>query len=271
MLNFSKWMNESRRIDKEIPMRKVAWNTTVEKIVFPKGRYDTHLLPVFPSMFEQTGGREIKCFHITGPWNFKNLVRLQHSKRSISAATKINSDFVNYGVSGSGIIAIISGNLLLGGTTDLGTIPDQNGHRWIPARNLGWAGPLAQKKVEEMQQKILSRYGIRNVSFKDVPQKVSEEVKNKIISEYINESKKIWDEIIGHVRSKEEEIRKLEFNSQSNEVLINNINIEFVLVTADYDEIVEPICKKSGIQYLYLNRGEAIRWLEVFIKQDQSS
>jgi hypothetical protein len=268
MTNFKNWL-ESRRVDKEIPMSKVVWNTTVEKIIFTKDRHDNHLLPIFPSMFENIG--RIQGFHITGPWNFQNLVRLQHSKRTISAATKINPDFVKYGVSGSGIIAILSGDFLLGGASDLGTIPDQNGHRWISAKNLGWAGPLAYKKVEELQQEILNNYGLRNISFKDVPEKVSEEIKNRIIAEYIDKSKKIWDEIIGSVRSKEEEIKKLEFNGESNEVLLNNINIDFVLVTEDYDHIVEPICKRNGIQYLYLNREQALKWLATFIRQNQAN
>lgn len=278
-LHFSNWLNEIRRIDREIPTSSVLWSSKVEDLVFGKTSHfgkDSFLLPVFPSL-TKIYNSPIECFHITNPRNFSKLIKLQHSKRSVSCATALDNGLINYGISGSGVIAYLSGELLLGGLGDLGTVPDEHGHRWISSSSFSYVqnpsdrflGRLVGLRADELQRNIIKKYKLGNVFFKDVPNIVDAVTKNKIISDYINGTKNIWKEIGPYINKHKDLATKFSYGEGSNEVLVNNIEILFVIITNDPDGVVEETCKENNIEFRNFNRGEAVNWLKLFIQSKQ--
>lgn len=288
MKSFNEWINESNKID----MSGVAWRSSVIDLIFiKKGNW----IPIFPSMMKKLS-KPIKCFHITNPNNLTNLIALQHSRKSISCSTTLDDHLINWGTGpnayfddSSGIIVCLSGNLLVGGNKDIMSVPDTNGNRWLEAKNFKhiptankldhapeFLGYLANLRIENLKRKLILKYnppifraiprydpdfsGVAN--WIDIPSFVNKETMNKIINDYIEESKKIWEEIASYINNEHLFDLKLSSDRESteyNEVLVNNIKIIKVLISKDPKGIAESACKKNGIDYILVDKRKGVK------------
>ncbi len=73
-----------------------------------------------------------EAFRYLGYDSIKQLFKIQNKLNTISTTKTISSRiFTERIYTGSGIVAIISGNYLVGTQNDLGSMPDKNGNRWL--------------------------------------------------------------------------------------------------------------------------------------------
>lgn len=286
-MNFKEWynFNELRKVDTKVSNNDVKWKTSVRALVFGADYENNsssslrtgNYLPIFPSFLSKLS-QPIKCFHITSPNNFPKLIMLQHSKRSISCSTVLDRNTIKRGIHGNGVIVHLSGNLLIGGMNDLMSIPDANGHRWINARRLDFIptdghqklGELVTTRIFNLKMNLFKKYNLKATygihDFAEIQLVANNDIINKIIKEYIDESKKIWEEIIkiidvaslkkSRISEPDYERSTLSVGTDYNEILVNNITILYVIIANDPDNIVEDICNKNRIRHIRVNKDE---------------
>lgn len=295
MKGFKEWLNEVRKIDTKIDTGDISWRTSIVTLIFHGRPSDStevgsisvqgkniqkgNWIPVFPSMLEKIS-RRINCFHVTSAINFPRLVMLQHSKRPISCATVLNHVLIHGGVrSGSGVVVRLSGNLLIGSHHDMLSVPDSSGHRWIEASSFA-SIPIVNKfkrslsnlvssKIEDLKKRLIKKYKLGNIDFFDIPFIVNKEMLNKIISDYIEGSKKIWEGIVKFIDTEPLNHQFIgdRYGRSFNEIIVNNIDILNVLIIRDPpkfpgnevpEDFIESICKKNNIKYTYVYRRELV-------------
>ena len=93
-------------------------------------------IPMFPKVMKQImGDTPITVFHNLDSDSIKNkLSKVVGSKKSISTFTSDKSNRLSTGggvQTGGGIVLEIEGKVLVAGTEDLGSVPDEAGRRWI--------------------------------------------------------------------------------------------------------------------------------------------
>ena len=99
-------------------------------------------IPIFPKVMKQImGDTPITVFHNLDPDSIKNkLSKVIGSKKSISAYTSDTSNTlaVGSGVQTSGgVVLEVKGKVLVAGTEDLGSVPDEAGRRWLHPSTFG--------------------------------------------------------------------------------------------------------------------------------------
>ena len=100
-------------------------------------------IPVYPKVMKQImGDVPITTFHNLDWYNAKVMLpKVLGSKKSVSSYTALDKDInmtKGSGVqTGGGIVLEIEGKVLIAGTEDLGSVPDESGRRWINPSILG--------------------------------------------------------------------------------------------------------------------------------------
>lgn len=308
-LNFSNYFNEIRKVYTKISINNILHKTSIENIVFDKGGIK-YTLPVFPSLLNSA--TTVNCFHVTGKdqayrdidgisSKLSRLIALQGSKRPISCATTIDKSLITHGISGSGIILYLRGDLLIGGFADLATVPDENGQRWIGAdsfnyiptksdNNGNWLYSLVRLRIIEARKSITQKYlrymskipltkiGMGNPKkaewilepgWEYIPNFTSKEIIADIIKDYIQECRKVWVEAAKFI-DYEKAIRN--DHETSNEVLVNNIKINFVTITSnaatksEFKHLIKNLGGQNNIKFYYIETSEVFNWLKEFTK-----
>ena len=99
-------------------------------------------IPMTPKVMQQImGDTPITVFHNLDPDSIKNkLSQVIGSKKSISSYTTDTEGHLTMGggvqTSGGGVLGV-EGKVLVAGTEDLGSVPDEAGRRWIAPSTLG--------------------------------------------------------------------------------------------------------------------------------------
>ena len=100
-------------------------------------------IPMYPKVMKQImGDVPITTFHNLDWYNAKVMLpKVLGSKKSVSSYTALDKDInmtKGSGVqTGGGIVLEIEGKVLIAGTEDLGSVPDESGRRWINPSILG--------------------------------------------------------------------------------------------------------------------------------------
>jgi hypothetical protein len=116
-------------------------------------------IPMTPKVMKQImGGTPITAFHNVDWLNAKkNIPKIIGKKKSISTFTADTSNRLSMGggvQTIGGIVLQVQGKVLVAGTEDLGSVPDEAGRRWISTDALGKIIGMPQFKGEGGSQKF---------------------------------------------------------------------------------------------------------------------
>ena len=109
-------------------------------------------IPMTPKVMKQImGDTPITTFHNLNWFSIKKqLPKVIGTKKSISTYTGDTSNRLSMGggvQTGGGVVLEVEGKVLVAGTEDLGSVPDESGRRWIHPNSLGKI--LGMKELEK--------------------------------------------------------------------------------------------------------------------------
>ena len=213
-----------------------AWTESLSTMLFDLRRAGLKdvMIPLSPSILKRIWPKPPRTtvFHLTDYSGIQKLIKLQGSKKSISAFFNITARAIDDGVvTEGGYVAELIGDILIAGPDDLSTQPDKTGRRWITLSTLlnpidlaqggdGIGGGAKLKGIEddinEMMIEIIMQYA-------DDPQYMPDTNKSWIAlrQEYLNE-KKILSQIIRDYIDGMEKIMK-KYSSKLKSVLLGYI------------------------------------------------
>lgn len=83
-------------------------------------------------------GERVNAFHITSIQKLDQLKAVQGTKKSISCMTRIPKESIHMSIDGvwhSGVMFYVEGTLMVKGTSDIASEPDEQGRRWASIKN----------------------------------------------------------------------------------------------------------------------------------------
>ena len=116
--------------------RSIQWQLPVSSLMFniiPDSTVRGPMIPITKKRMADIMSvpTEERAIHVTDVDGLMQLIETQNSKKSISVATHANAYFLKHGVWRNGVICLMEGDMLLAGDTDIMSIPDKSGIRWI--------------------------------------------------------------------------------------------------------------------------------------------
>lgn len=77
------------------------------------------------------------ALHVTNEEGYRALLGIQKTKKALSVSTEFTSSFVDGGVWRSGVDCLLYGQILVEADSDIMSVPDIGGRRWVPVGYLG--------------------------------------------------------------------------------------------------------------------------------------
>ena len=222
-------------------------------------------IPMTPkTMKEIMGDTPITVFHNLNPDSIKNkLSKVVGKKKSISTYTTDTEGHLSVGggvQTGGGVVLEVEGKVLVAGTEDLGSVPDEAGRRWIHPNTFGkivgmkqfeggGGGIYYRKHLYNMDKKledILYKYKTSLLVMPSDPPDVKKRFplfdnkqKAELIKTYINASnkfllkmkKKIKDSFMDNVNNPK--ITKFMSQLGYNELLVYDIKVKDAYIVID--------------------------------------
>ena len=139
-------------------------------------------LPLTPKIAKALYDTKKTVFHITDPLRILDLKKLIKSKKSISSFSEMHryklSDMGGVQTSG-GLLLQIEGNLVLSADTDIMSMPDEQGRRWI-SEDYMYDQNRFFKHLREIIADISEEYNLNGAGWYG-----DKQLKRTFISEYI--------------------------------------------------------------------------------------
>jgi hypothetical protein len=178
-------------------------------------------------------GKTIRSFHITSLDKLNQLKSMEGTKKSLSTMTRYSSKELYQNLKaqwGGCILCYLEGNIVIKSRTDIMSIPDDNGRRWINFSNAGNTNSLSLyhefKKFIDHELKFL-RDEIKKANLED---DFSDELNIKrdiYIKKYINLAKKFAQLNSSEILAKlgGQNLHYSDEVGSSDEIIINNIKL----------------------------------------------
>ena len=214
-----------------------------------------HYIPMYPKIMKQImGDTPITTFHNLDWFAIKNqLPKVLNSKKSVSSYTSTTSQALLTGAgvqTKGGIVLELEGKVLVAGTEDLASVPDESGRRWLAPSifgNLtgmkqftGGAGELYYKKnlymIDKKLEDLLWRYQTSLLTMNTEEQKkfplYNNKQKAELIKRWIDASnkfllknkKKIKDSFMKNVNNPKVTEKQSKYGY--NELLVYDIKVK---------------------------------------------
>ena len=138
----------------------VAWQQSTSKMVFDFDHQFSVKIPVSSAILDKVFPDKIRTtvFHITDVSKVEKLVRLQKKQKTISAFFFMNTNYLTMGIkTGGGVVAELDGNIVVSTASDIMSMPDKTGRRWIEVATLSqFVG--VEKDVANVIKNIADKY-----------------------------------------------------------------------------------------------------------------
>jgi hypothetical protein len=130
---------------------EVAWQQSTSQMVFDFGNKFSIKIPVSSAILDKVFPDKIKTtvFHVTNIKGGENLIKLQKKKKTISSFFFMDTSYLIQGVKGGGgVIAELDGNVVVSAKSDIMSMPDKTGRRWIELGTLAEYGAIEDDAVD---------------------------------------------------------------------------------------------------------------------------
>jgi len=223
-----------------------------------------NFIPMYPKIMKQImGDVPITTFHNLDWHSVKNkLPKVIGSKKSVSSYTALqkNTNMTKGGgvQTKGGIVLELEGKVLIAGTEDLGSVPDESGRRWIAPSYFGNITGMKQftldgggfyfkkslYKYDKKLEDILWRYNTSLLTMNAEEQQkfplYSGKQKADLIKRYIDASnkfllankKKIKDTFTKNINNPK--VKNDRFTYEWNELLVYDIKVKDAYIVLDY-------------------------------------
>jgi len=139
---------------------EIAWQQSTSKMVFDFGNEYSIKIPVSSAILDKVLPDKIRTtvFHVTDIKGGENLIKLQNKKKTISAFFFMDTSYLMQGVkAGGGTIAELDGNIVVSADSDIMSMPDKQGRRWIELGTLARFGSI-EKDAVDVIHKLSDKY-----------------------------------------------------------------------------------------------------------------
>jgi hypothetical protein len=130
---------------------EVAWQQSTSKMIFDFGNKFSIKIPVSSAILDKIFPDKIRTtvFHVTDIKGGENLIKLQKKKKTISSFFFMDTSYLIQGVKGGGgVIAELDGNVVVSAKSDIMSMPDKTGRRWIELGTLSQYGAIEDDAVD---------------------------------------------------------------------------------------------------------------------------
>ena len=130
----------------------VAWQQSASAMVFDFGEKYAIKIPVSSTILDKIFPDKIRTtvFHVTDIKGGENLIKLQNKKKSVSAFFFMDTSYLMQGIKSNngGTIAELDGNVIVSADSDIMSMPDKQGRRWIELVSFSQYGAIEDDAVD---------------------------------------------------------------------------------------------------------------------------
>ena len=141
-------------------LKEVAWQQSASKMIFNFDHQFSVQIPVSSAILDKVFPDKIRTtvFHVTDVTKVEKLVRLQKKQKTISAFFFMDTNYLTMGIkTGGGVVAELDGNIVVSAESDIMSVPDKTGRRWIEVAHLSRFVGL-EKDVANVIKNIADKY-----------------------------------------------------------------------------------------------------------------
>ena len=139
---------------------EVAWQQSTSKMIFDFGDKFSIKIPVSSAILDKVFPDKIKTtvFHLTDVTKVEKLIRLQKKQKMVSSFFFMDTNYLTMGIkTGGGVVAELDGNVVVSAKSDIMSMPDKTGRRWIELGTLAEFGAIEDDAVD-MIYKLGDKY-----------------------------------------------------------------------------------------------------------------
>ena len=130
----------------------VAWQQSASKMVFDFDHQFSVKIPVSSVILDKVFPDKIRTtvFHITDIKGINSLMKLQKKQKTISAFFFMDTSYLMQGIKSNngGTIAELDGNVIVSAESDIMSMPDKQGRRWIELVSFSQYGAIEDDAVD---------------------------------------------------------------------------------------------------------------------------
>ena len=173
---------------------EVAWLQSTSKMVFDFGQISSMKIPLTSKTMTWIFNVQlprVTVFHVTGSAGFNNLKRMQNKKKSISAFFNMHASFIDSGIkTEGGLVAELDANILMSSKSDIMSMPDKTGRRWVELYNID-PKEKTHKKFEKMLIDLAIKHDPKNKEYLKISPEIGIGVWYKLQSDFKDDGKKM--------------------------------------------------------------------------------
>ena len=139
---------------------EVAWQQSTSKMIFDFGDKFSIKIPVSSAILDKVFPDKIRTtvFHLTDVTKVEKLIRLQKKQKMVSSFFFMDTNYLTMGIkTGGGVVAELDGNVVVSAKSDIMSMPDKTGRRWIELGTLAEFGAIEDDAVD-MIYKLGDKY-----------------------------------------------------------------------------------------------------------------
>jgi hypothetical protein len=129
----------------------VAWQRSTSEMVFDFGEKYAIKIPVSSAILDKVFPDKIRTtvFHLTDVTKVEDLIRLQKKQKMVSSFFFMDTNYLTMGIkTGGGVVAELDGNVVVSAESDIMSMPDKQGRRWIELVSLSQYGAIEDDAVD---------------------------------------------------------------------------------------------------------------------------
>jgi len=146
----------------------VAWELSASKMIFDFGQMSNMKIPFTSKTMEWIFKVQLPratVFHVTSGIGLNKLKRLQNKKKSISAFFNMTADYIDQGIkTEGGVVVELDANILMSSKSDILSMPDKTGRRWVELHNIDPKYKL-EKELTQMLIDLAIKHDPRNKEY----------------------------------------------------------------------------------------------------------
>jgi len=147
---------------------EVAWLQSTSKMIFDFDVVPNMKIPLTSKTMSWIFNVQlprVTVFHVTSGIGFEKLIRLQNKKKSISAFFNMTADYIDQGIkTEGGVVVELDANILMSSKSDILSLPDKTGRRWVALYNIDPKYKL-EKELTQMLIDLAIKHDPRNKEY----------------------------------------------------------------------------------------------------------
>ena len=171
-----------------------AWQSSTSQKIFDFGQIDYMQIPLTSSTMEwifQVQIPRATVFHVTNGIGLEKLKRLQNKKKSISAFFNMDASTMDAGIQGGGgLVVELDANIIMSSKSDLMSMPDKTGRRWVELYNIDPKGKM-HTELEKMLIDLAIKHDPKNKEYLKTVPEIGIGVWYKLQTDFKDDGKKI--------------------------------------------------------------------------------